>query len=200
MATQYGAIKTLVGDYLHRPELVSTVIPNFIEYGRIRLFTALRVPEMEFASTITITSNVGTLPIDTVGIRNVYNGTDTLRRVNLEDLPYYTSGGVYAIRGASIYAPAQTSITASLYIRPPTFIGTADTTTSPVWDAWPTLWLQATLVEAYIYLEDPENEARARERLDVEVDSANASTSILRQGIAPQVQSDYQQVATESVR
>ena len=169
----YGAFKTQVAQYLHRTDLTS-LVPTFIENGRIRLFDQLRVPEMVRRSTLSLSSGEGALSQDFVGIRTVYDASDNqpLDQVSLDAVRVYTTG-VYAVQGQTLVAPGYTSLEVIWYERPLTFLGAADSATRTLLDAYPLLWLQAALVEGNIYIDDAEAEQKARARLDAEVQAAN---------------------------
>lgn len=170
----YGDLKTQVALFLHRSDL-TTIIPDFIEYGRIRLFDQLSVPEMLQRSTLSLTSGEGALSQDLVGIRTVYDAANSipLNQVSLDIVRVY-SGGAFAVQGQTLVAPGYSELEVIWYERPLTFVGAADSATRTLLDAYPQLWLQAAMVEGFIYLDDAEGEQKARARLDAEVQAANA--------------------------
>lgn len=181
MAQTYTTFQAMVADHLHRSDL-TTQIPDFIEAGRIRMSQVLRVPDMGATGTVTITSGAGTLPTGTVQVLSVKD-TYELRQVPLEEIPIYDSG-VYAIRGLTLLVPGGSSVTVSYLAAPATLLGAAGSATRTVLDAFPQIWLQAALIEAYRWLDDERNEAKAAARFAEEVAQANSSATKLRLGVA----------------
>jgi hypothetical protein len=171
----YTDLQTAVASYLHRSDLTS-LLPSFIEYGRIRLFDRLRVPEMVQKATITLTSGEGALSQDLVAIHSVLDDTDPLEAVALHEARQFGSG-VYAVQGVTLVAPGYSSLEVIWYDRPLTLVGASGSATRTVLDAYPQLWLQAALAEGFRYLDDTENEQKALQRLESEVVSANARAS-----------------------
>ena len=184
----YGDFKTLVAGYLHRSDLTSS-IPGFIELGRIRATDRLRVVEMESKATVIVTSDEGPLDEDLVSIRSVVASGAELKQVPVGQVTA-VEGDVYAVYGGAIVAAGQSSVDVYGYFRPDTLLGTADATTRTLLSYYPSIWLQATLAEAYRYLNDTENEGKALDRLEAEVTAANTRSANSRYGSGPAVVSD----------
>jgi len=175
----YTAFQALVASYLHRSDLTST-IPTFIEHGRVRIGDVLRVPEMESTDTITLTNGVGALDANTVAVRSVTGPTIPLIQADPDTIAFLTSESAYCVVGLSIYAPGCATVDAVTWERPVTLLGAAGTETRPLLTAYPTIWLYAALIEAYRYLDDPENELRMQDRFDEEVRRANNRAKSVR--------------------
>lgn len=175
----YTAFQALVASYLHRTDLTA-VIPTFIDHGRLRLGDVLRVPEMDASATVTMTGGVGPLPAETVYVRSVQGPTQPLLIADLDLVTTATVESVYAVVGADIWAPGCGTVDVFYTARPATLLGAAGTATRTVLDKYPQVWLYAALIEAYIYLDDAENEAKMTARFDEEVRRANARGNRMR--------------------
>ena len=195
----YGEFKTQVAQYLHRGDLTS-IIPTFIEYGRIRMCDDLRVREMEVTQTVTLTAGVGALSGDLLDIRSVWDTQGReLVRVNLANLNRYPTASAWAVRGLDILSPGSTDLDVTYYGRPVTFIGAADSATRDVLEAYPQVWLQAALVEAYRYLNDEQNEVLATQRMTEEIRRANAAARRSLVGASPAVDTDRISFISEAI-
>jgi hypothetical protein len=168
----YTELQTAVANYLHRTDLAS-FLPSFIEYGRIRLFDQLRCPEMLTRAAVTLTAGEGALSQDCVSIKAVLDDTTPLNQVGLDEVKAYSSG-VYAVQGLTLLAPGYSSLNVVYWERPLTLVGASGSATRTVLEAYPQLWIQAALVEGFAYLDDTENEDKARTRLEDEITKANA--------------------------
>lgn len=175
----YTAFQTLVGQYLHRTDL-SALIPTFIEHGRIRMCDRLRVQEMETWATVTLTAGVGSLSSDVVAVRAVTGPTRPLMPAPIEQVRQTTSESVYAVLGLDLYAPGCSTCTVDYWERPQTLVGAAGSATRTILSLYPTVWLYAALVEAYVYIRDMEAEQSHQVRLDEEVDRANRRSDRVR--------------------
>lgn len=177
----YGAFKTRVGQYLHRSDLTS-LIPDFIELGRIRATERLRVPAMEGRAAVALTAGEGSLDVDLVGIIAVKTGDIPLLKVSPSQLNSNITGTIYSVIGWTIIAPGLSSVTVWSYNRPATLLGAADSATRSLLTYYPDIWLQAALVEGFRYLDDTEAELKAQQRLDTAVVAANARGDHFRNG------------------
>ena len=175
----YGDLKTLVGQYLHRSDLTSR-LPTFVEHGRIRFCNDLRVPEMETSGSVTLTNDVGALSSDVILVKAVLGPNKPLRQVDIATVSTVTSESVYAITGLDIWAPGCGAVTVYYLGRPQTLWGAADSATRTILTIYPHIWLYAALVEGYRYLDDADNEARMQSRMDEEITRANARAAAYR--------------------
>jgi hypothetical protein len=192
----YLEFRTLVAGYLHRTDLTAASLVNFIEFGRIRLFDDLRVAEMETTATVTITSDEGSLSTDLVEIRSVQDGDGLeLERVGLLELIPGVNTYQYSVRGHTIIAPGQSSLEIAYYARPTTLVGAADGATRTLLDAYPSLWLQAALVEGFRFTQDYAAEANVAQNLAREIEKANSANTGGRMGVKPS-QKDPRRVVT----
>jgi hypothetical protein len=192
----YSEFRTLLAGYLHRTDITSASLVNFIEFGRIRLFDDLRVAEMETTATVTITSDEGSLSADLVEIRSVQDGDGLeLERVGLLELIPGVNTYQYSVRGHTIIAPGQSSLAIAYYARPTTLVGAADSATRTLLDAYPSLWLQAALVEGYRFTQDYAAEANVSQSLAREIEKANSANTGGRMGVKP-TQKDPRRLVT----
>lgn len=180
----YGDFKTLLASYLHRSDLTS-MLPTFVEHGRLRMSQELRVQEMETYATVTLTSGVGALSSDLVAIRHVQGPTRRLEWVNLDNLLTVSTESAYTVVGLDIRAPGCATVDVYYWERPQTLVGAADSATRTVLSLYTQLWLYAALVEAAIYTQDPELEQSWQTRLDAEITRANNLASRVRHGSRP---------------
>lgn len=177
----YGDLKSLIASYLHRTDL-TTLMPTFVEHGRIRMCQDLRVPEMETSGTVTLTAGVGALSSDVVQIRHVQGPTMRLEWADLDQILRLTSESAYTVTGIDIRAPGCGTVEVYYWGRPQTLVGAADSATRTVLSLYPNVWLYAALVEAYVYIQDAANEAAMQSRLDEEVRRANVLSQRVRHG------------------
>jgi hypothetical protein len=195
-AMTYSEFRTLVEGYLHRTDITTANVVNFIEFGRIRLFDDLRVAEMETTATVTITSDEGSLSADLVEIRSVQDGDGLeLERVGLLELIPGVNTYQYSVRGHTIIAPGQSSLSIAYFARPTTLVGAADGATRTLLDAYPSLWLQAALVEGFRFTQDYAAESNVAQNLAREIEKANNANTGGRMGVKP-TQKDPRRVVT----
>lgn len=178
----YGDFKTMVGSYLHRADL-TTRIPEFIEFGRIRATDRLRVVEMEAKQNVLLTSGEGSLDEDLVAIRAVKDGDTNLLQVSPGQLDTGVTGCCYAIWGSTIAAPGLSDVDVYCYLRPETLVGASDSATRALLTYYPDIWLQAALVEGFRYLDNTDGETKAQDRLDSAIQAANARSAAARHGV-----------------
>jgi hypothetical protein len=165
----YGDLKSQVAAYLHRTNLTAQII-NFVEYGRINFSDTLRVGEMVAKQTVTLTNSEGALSQDMVELIEVLDGT---KPIPLMTLAWSRDGAWgYSIQGQTIVS-GTTPLEVIHYARPLTFVGSADSATRTVLDAYPQIWIQAALKEGFRFLDDERNEAKADARLRDLITEAN---------------------------
>lgn len=175
----YTAFQALVASYLHRSDLTS-LIPTFIEHGRIRMCRDLRVAEMETWATVTLTDGVGDLSSDVAAIRYVRGPSGPLEEAEIQTVLEATTESVYCVTGLELRAPGCGTVDVYYWERPVTLVGAAGSATRTVLSVHPNVWLFAALVEAAVYLEDDAREVRLQQRLDAEIAQANAAASRVR--------------------
>ena len=164
--TNYGELKTAVANFLTRGDLTER-IPEFIALGEGRLFTELRVREMEASSNIATTASQRTdsLPTRFVKARSLYVSGSPNQRLEYRSPAEYWSiwssqtsakPTAYTIEGENfVWGPvpdAIYTITVSHYARPATF--SSDSDTNAVIARWPNLYLYPSLLEAAPFLKN----------------------------------------------
>lgn len=125
----------------------------------------LRVPVMETSATITITAGQGTFADEVLEIRSIVTAADTIgqtyvpperREVAVANSPYDVLLTNYTIVGRTIKTvPAVDGVyTIGYYKKFPAI--TQDSITGPLIAAYPLLYLEATLYEAFTFIRDGE--------------------------------------------
>jgi len=161
----YADLQTAVTNWLHRADLTS-IIPDLILLGEIRIFREVRCKPMESALSVTISSGVATVPSDYLELKNAYISGSTvspLRRGTSDYIytryPTRSSDAKprYIAREGSnfIFGPYPDSgyTVAGIYYASPTSI---QSSANALFVAYPDLYLFAALCEAAPYLlEDP---------------------------------------------
>jgi hypothetical protein len=164
--TNYGELKTAVENWRTRPDgFITARIPEYIALGEARIFTDLRVREMEASSTITTTASqeTDTLPTRFVQARALYiSGGGRLEyrsptefRSVYSGLPTGTPAYFTIIGGNFVWAPTPsgaTSIEVDHYAHPAALSDDSDT--NAVLARWPGIYLYAALLEAAHYVQD----------------------------------------------
>jgi hypothetical protein len=164
----YTDLQTDVGNWLDRADL-SAYIPDLITLGEDRIFTELRVREMEVALNSVMAGGVIAVPSDYLEFKFVYidgSPINILRRMDSEamysEFPLRSSEGKpNAIsRNASNFEfgpyPDQNYTVKGTYYGKPTPLVTSGTTNT-LFPAYPTLYLYASLCAAEPFLK---NDAR----------------------------------------
>ncbi len=162
----YSDLQTSVANWLHRSDL-TTIIPDLVLLGEVRLMRELRCKEMETALNVTISSGVATVPTDYLDMKSAYiDGTPVskLDRATADliydQYPLRSSNGKpkkIAREGSNfIFGPFPDSnyTVKGIYFAKPTSIQTSANST---FLAHPDLYLWAALSEAAPYLK---NDAR----------------------------------------
>lgn len=156
--TNYTDLQTTLESYASRSDL-SAMVPVFIQLCEADMKRRLKLVNLETAATVSLTSGVGTLPTDYVGMRSIYWDDDTdnaltyvtpdyfdaLRELGTGDPIYYTVTGsslkVLPIKTGSAVMTYQ-AVLSSL---------SASNTTNAVITSYPDAYLQGSLKELYHY-------------------------------------------------
>tara|TARA_R110000851_G_scaffold167404_1_gene312967 strand:+ start:3556 stop:4173 length:618 start_codon:yes stop_codon:yes gene_type:complete len=152
-------LQASIADWLNRSDLTS-VIPDFQTLAQLRINRKLSIVEQEVVSTITPTAQTTALP---VGITALISVTDSkgnaVEPVSMQEMFNYSSEGGsvarYAIAGNDIYlAPTPTSESTEVYtlvFRKDMSLGNYESLGLAVLQD---IYLNASLMEAYVYLKD----------------------------------------------
>ena len=156
--TNYTDLQTTLESYASRSDL-SSMVPVFIQLCEADLKRRLKLVNLETAATVTLTSGVGTLPTDYVGMRSIYWDDDTdnaltyvtpdyfdaLRELETGDPIYYT------VTGSSLKVlPMETGSAVMTYQAVLSSLS-ASNTTNAVITSYPDAYLQGSLKELYHY-------------------------------------------------
>lgn len=156
--TNYTDLQTTLESYANRSDL-SSMVPVFIQLCEADLKRRLKLVNLETSATVTLTSGVGTLPTDYVGMRSIYWDDDTdnaltyvtpdyfdaLRELETGDPIYYT------VTGSSLKVlPMETGSAVMTYQAVLASLS-ASNTTNAVITSYPDAYLQGSLKELYHY-------------------------------------------------
>lgn len=156
--TNYTDLQTTLESYASRSDL-SAMVPVFIQLCEADMKRRLKLVNLETAATVTLTSGVGTLPTDYVGMRSIYWDDDTdnaltyvtpdyfdaLRELGTGDPIYYT------VTGSSLKVlPMETGSAVMTYQAVLSSLS-ASNTTNAVITSYPDAYLQGSLKELYHY-------------------------------------------------
>lgn len=161
--TTYAELQTSVAGWLHRADLTS-IIPDLIKLGELRIFREVRCRAMETALNGTIASGVVALPSDYLDLKFAYIDATPVSKLDrasasqiYEQHPYRNATGkptMIAREGTNfIFGPYPDSsyTVKGIYYASPTSI---QTTANALFTAYPDLYLMASLCEAAPYIQD----------------------------------------------
>ena len=179
--TDWDSLKTAVQSYAGNRTDTTFVnqIETFVDLAEHRIYHGvgtprdplysepLRCDELVTSSTVSFTASSGTVPSDCLGIRRLDRDDDTMgldyltpdalaldvaREASSTTLPrYYTVEGTTIKLSPSGYGSALNI----LYWAEPTGISSSNTTNA-ILTAYPTLYLYATLMQAFSWMDNPE--------------------------------------------
>ena len=186
-------LETLIASYLHRVDM-TTDIPGFIALATQRLGRMLRSQVNQTVVLFQPTTATSALPADYRGMRAVYSqesrGPVALSSAGLHRISRFASTGspaVYSITGKSItIAPFRAGDFELHYYNEPATL-TTGSSTNAVLDEYPYLYLYASLVEANIFLQSPDQAARMLSIFTGEVRDVNSQSMYASAGDAPAV-------------
>ncbi len=168
--TTYAQLQTAIASWLARSDLTST-IPDFITLCETTLNRNLRCREMMHTTTLTPSSGTATLPTDYVAWRRVTGSLGQPLEYAEPDwlygaYPTAASGtaGYFTIEGESlIVRPSDdTALTFSYYKKIPAL---ADAT-NWLLTKYPDVYLFGSLVEADVFIKDPDEALLFKQRLE----------------------------------
>ena len=178
--TSYTSLKSAVADWIDRDDMTTQIV-TMIGLMEARLYSVLRVRDMETALSETIASGTITLPSDFLEFKSLYINSSPIQALELKPadwiLRYYptrSSSGkpIYAATDANtlIFGPYPDSayVVAGTYYARPTALSTSNETNWLTSD-WPDLLLYGTLLHTSMFLGDDDRlpiwEAGYREAL-----------------------------------
>jgi len=175
----YSDLKAAVADYILRPDLTS-VIPTFIALAESRLnrLLQLRITEVVTTLTGTIGSRELTLPTDYIEAISLDLTTtgDFCRLVAKEaaEISYGSSNGTpwaWAVQGSKIVLdrPCDQAHTFQFRYRQ-SFALSDSATTNWLMTNHPDVYLMASVVEAYLYMKDPDSASTWLAKLNTAVE------------------------------
>lgn len=166
----YDELKASVADYLHRDDLTA-VIPDFITLGEERMNRVLRVRQMEVALAATaIADGYISLPAAMVGVRSLWivgNDSTQLYSQTYDYIISHDTGGDathWALAGDRIYFNGTGTVEGLVYTAIPALSDSAPT--NWLLTAHPSAYLRAAMLEAAIYIRDPEGIAFCQSTFD----------------------------------
>ena len=163
----YATLKTAIAENTHRTDL-TTKIPDFIALAESFLFRELNIRDLETSTTGTTTGGLITLPADfayLVKITTTYGGReytldyggDPRAETATSGLPY---GYVMESGGLRLYPEAGTGYAYTIYYGMDVSPLSGSVSTNWLLDNAYDLYLQSSLIEAYRYTQNTEQEAR----------------------------------------
>jgi len=180
----YGELKTLIANYLHRDDLTST-IPTFVTLAQARLNHDIDLTSMQTTDTLTVTAGTTTvaLPSDfleLLSIRIPYSGGKrTLQQRSLvQNSQIYESAGgstaaptYYARYGSTLeLSPTpEADTTLEIVYKQKLAAFSADGDTDTLLTDNPNAYLYASLLEAALYIVDSDLSNAAKGYYDIEI-------------------------------
>lgn len=180
-------LQASIADWLNRSDLTS-VIPDFQTLAQLRINRKLSIVEQEVVSTITPTAQATALP---AGITALISVTDSkgnaVEPVSMQEMFNYSSEGGsvarYAIAGNDIYiAPTPSATSTEVYtlvFRKDMSLGNYESLGLAVLQD---IYLNASLMEAYVYLKDDSRVGYFKNIVDEAVMDVQAQRS--KQGLS----------------
>lgn len=178
MAKTYANLKSDVAAFMHRGDLTAT-IPTFVYLAEDEIFKShaspLRVREMETEATVTLTSNVGSLPADYLEARYVRmeGSSDVTYRYMAPELWTENHSGFFTVVGSELRFPTTASGTCKLvYWAMPSRL-TNDADTNDILDNYYGAYLNATLKQAAVFTKNIPAAQGYQQLLDFEMMNAS---------------------------
>jgi hypothetical protein len=159
----FSTLKSAVADWLDRDDIDAAIV-TMIGLMETRLYSQLRVRNMESALSETISSGVITLPTDLIEFKAIYIDSSPIQAVEFKNLdwihqqyPTRSSSGKPAYAALSsttmVFGPYPDSAynVAGIYYARPTALS-ASNETNFLTTTWPDLLFYGTLVHSALYL------------------------------------------------
>lgn len=194
----YGELKTAIANYLHNPN-VTNDIPDFIAAAEQRIGRDARLIEQIIQSTPTATNGEITLPTRFVEMISITTGSGAslcvLQAASKEHERLFGSSGnarAYYVADKIYLMPASDQEVSILYYEYPEPM-TADPDTRPILDRYESLYIHASLMEANLFLRNPDLFAAHKALYDEEIARANTAAA---QAYNPERYSPYNFIAS----
>jgi len=180
----YDALQAAIAAYLHRTDLTAEII-TFITRAEQRIGRDARLMENRVLDTVTPVSGIAALPTRFVEMRRISTGSGSSLRIlkpvgaaaagefgtSGEALAYYLSGTIHLIPSSD------TDIDIDYYEYPETLLGALGTATRPILDRYENLYLNASIAEAHLFLNDMPAFQTWAALYDAEVTQANSQAA-----------------------
>jgi hypothetical protein len=166
MITTYTELQNELADWLHRTDLTAK-LPTFIQLAEAKLASNIKSRKLEAATTLTTLNGTATLPVDYDSLKSIQvdgapNSVLSLLPVT-KLLKYNSNNDVatpqfFAIQQDSIiFSPTPTDDTLIDIVYYKTLAKLSGTNpTNWVLDKFPYVYLYGSLIEACVYINDPD--------------------------------------------
>lgn len=185
----FATLKTAISDWTHRNDLTS-YLDDFVKMAEARIFSDLKVKEMEARTTYTPTSRYLATPTGMTSIRRITASTTPPREL-LSTSPdgihshYNTGSGTpthYAVLSEEIEFNCVPNVDVEIvFFAEPTALSDSNTT-NDVLTAYPQIYLAACMVEAGLYMVDDAMVAKWQGLYSDAVAAANRKSSKFHTG------------------
>ena len=176
----YGELKAELAGYLHTSDLTSEII-TFITKAEQRIGRDVRILENRVQDTVTPSSGVAALPTRFAEMRRISTGSGAsliiLQPVSAsaacnfgtsgDAVAYYLSDKIYLLPAAD------TDIDIDYYEYPETLVGALDSATRPILTRYESLYINAAMAEASLFMQDWTGYQTWAQRYVAEVGQAN---------------------------
>jgi len=190
----YSDLVATIAAYMHRSDL-ATISATFVALAESRIYRDCRVKEMITTQTIAYTGNTMPLPDRYQELRSVtYRGGPwgpyALRSVGQHLIPLMSEAGTspqaYSTEGTllQIEPGADGKEFDLLYYAGLAPLGVSNQSNAML-DAYPGMFLYGSLLEAAIYVQDPQLTAQFTQSYNTEVQNANSTNAWSRWGESP---------------
>ena len=191
----YGELKTAIEAYMHRSDLTDQ-IEGFVVRAEQKIGRDARLLENRVQDTVTPSSGAAALPTRFAEMRRVSTGSGSslriLKPISANDANQYGSSGnalAYYISDQIYLVPSSdTDIDIDYYEYPESLAGAGNGATRPILDRYESLYINAAMAEAKLYVEDYEGYATWSQRYTAEVMQANTRAA---QAYRPVTASQY---------
>ena len=186
-------LEALIASYMHRSDLTGD-IPGFISLATQRLGRMLRSQVNQTIAILQPVTATSDLPANYRGMRALYaqesRGPVALSSVSTHRITRFANTGspaAYSITGKKLtIAPFRAGDFELHYYNEPAEL-VSGTSENAVLDEYPYLYLYASLVEANIFLQNPDQAARMLSIFTGEVHDVNSQSMYASAGDAPAV-------------
>lgn len=196
----YGDLKQYVSDFTHRQDL-SAQMNTFFDLAHRDIIAAIdwqsfeRAVDIDGSAAVLVAGNVYSfpLPLDALRLRSVTSlGRDiSYLPPSILRTRFRSSGGDqssnYSVVGRAIWtAPGSSDISIIYQAAEPPMV--ADSDENEIARVYPNLYIFGATSQLQAFVQDDDEEAKARNRFNAELSIANEIAERLRYGVAPSVQ------------